>query len=65
MKVAVDHELCGAHGRCYAVAESLFDLDDDGYSLPRVGDGGEVPTGQEAMAELAATSCPNSAILLS
>ncbi|MEO9328095.1 ferredoxin [Gordonia aurantiaca] len=59
MRIVVDRERCGGHGRCVAVAPELFDLDDDGISLPLVD---ELATDQEAAAEDAIANCPQSAI---
>jgi ferredoxin len=61
MRAAVDHELCEGHGRCYAVAPDLFDVDDDGYSLV---DEMTVPPGREQDAREAAGACPRLAISL-
>ncbi|MBY4573347.1 ferredoxin [Gordonia paraffinivorans] len=59
MRIVVDRERCGGHGRCVAVAPELFDLDDDGISLPLVD---ELATDQEAAAKDAIANCPQSAI---
>ncbi|VFA88411.1 Ferredoxin [Gordonia paraffinivorans] len=59
MRIVVDREGCGGHGRCVAVAPELFDLDDDGISLPLVD---ELATDQEAAAKDAIANCPQSAI---
>lgn len=61
MRAAVDHELCEGHGRCYAVAPDLFDVDDDGYSLV---DEMTVPPSREHDAREAAGACPRRAISL-
>lgn len=61
MRAAVDHELCEGHGRCYAVAPDLFDVDDDGYSLV---DEMAVPPNREQDAREAAGACPRQAIKL-
>ena len=59
MRVVVDQERCGGHGRCIAVAPDLFDLDDDGVSFPLTEN---IGAGQEAAAKEAIANCPQSAI---
>lgn len=61
MRATVDHNLCEGHGRCYAVAPHLFDVDDEGYSVV---DEMTVPPGQEDDAREAADACPRQAIRL-
>ena len=60
MRVQVDTEKCQGHNRCFSLAAELFDVDDYGYAT-ELGDG-EVPTGQEDKARLAAANCPEFAI---
>ena len=60
MKVRVLDDKCQGHGRCYALAPSLFDSDDLGNAVV-LGDG-TVPAGHEANARLAADNCPEFAI---
>jgi ferredoxin len=62
MRAAVDHHRCEGHGRCFAVAGELFDVDDDGYSVV---DDMLIPAEQEAVARDAAAACPSQAIRLS
>lgn len=52
---------CTAFGFCAEFAPELFGLDEWGYAWPR---GQEVPAGQEALAEEAASLCPTRAIVL-
>jgi ferredoxin len=59
MRVVVDHELCEGHGRCFAVAPTLYDVDDDGYSAV---DDVTVEPGMEHAARDGATACPRQAI---
>ncbi len=62
MKVSVDRELCTGHGRCYTVAPTVFEPDDDGYCLiPRE----DVPPELEADARRGAANCPEDAIAVS
>jgi ferredoxin len=62
MKIRLDSEKCQGHGRCYSLAPSLFDSDDEGYSVLK-GDG-EVADGLEREAHLAVDNCPEYAIEL-
>ena len=60
MKIHFDREKCQGHGRCYALAPSVFDCDDAGYALVR--EPGELDAAQEQAARLAADNCPEFAI---
>ncbi|OBG28478.1 ferredoxin [Mycobacterium alsense] len=59
MRVVVDHERCEGHGRCFAVAPSVYDVDDDGYSTV---DSVTVAAGMEEAAREGAAACPRQAI---
>ena len=62
MKVRVDRELCTGHGRCYTIAPTVFEADDDGYCLiPRA----DVPPEPAADAHRGAANCPEDAIAVS
>ena len=61
MRIKLDNEKCQGHGRCYALAPSLFESDDEGYAVLLAADG-VVPDGQEAQAQLAVDNCPEYAI---
>ena len=60
MRIDLDREKCQGHGRCYALAPSLFDTDDEGYAVLK-GDG-QVPAELEDDARIAADNCPEYAI---
>ncbi len=60
MKIRFDREKCQGHGRCYALAPSLFDCDDEGYAV--VAELGDLDAAQEQAARLAADNCPEFAI---
>ena len=60
MRVQVDTEKCQGHNRCFSLAPESFDVDDYGYAT-EAGDG-EVPSGLEDKARLAAANCPEFAI---
>ncbi|MGB8403232.1 MAG: ferredoxin [Mycobacterium sp.] len=61
MHATVDHDRCEGHGRCFAVAPEVFDLDDDGYAVI-IGD--TVAPEQQENAREAAAGCPRRAISL-
>ena len=60
MRVILDSEKCQGHGRCYALATSLFESDDEGYSVLKVT--GDIPAELEDDARIAADNCPEYAI---
>lgn len=62
MRINLDSDKCQGHGRCYALAPSLFEPDDEGYAVLLVGSGAPVPAGSEDAARLAADNCPEYAI---
>lgn len=62
MKVHVDEARCEGHGRCYALAPSVFEPDEIGNSQT-IGDG-TVVAGEEDRARLAAANCPEQAITI-
>ncbi|MEQ1786009.1 MAG: ferredoxin [Acidimicrobiales bacterium] len=62
MKVHVDEERCEGHGRCYALAPTVFEPDDVGNG-EAVGDGHVAPD-DEDRARLAAANCPEQAITI-
>jgi ferredoxin len=59
MRVVVDHERCEGHSRCFAVAPSVYDVDDDGYSTI---DDATIAPGMEDAAREGAAACPRQAI---
>ena len=60
MRVILESEKCQGHGRCYALAPSLFDTDDEGYAVLKID--GDVPAELEDDARIAADNCPEYAI---
>lgn len=59
LRVTVATQLCMGHGVCHLLAPSVFDLDDDGYSIVR---DEIVPMSLEGLATIGAASCPEHAI---
>ncbi|MDV2476503.1 ferredoxin [Rhodococcus zopfii] len=59
-RIAVDHDYCQAHGRCYARFPELFDADDEGRAV--LLGGGAVPENVDP--EEIVAVCPESAITL-
>ncbi|HEX2575874.1 MAG TPA: ferredoxin [Aquihabitans sp.] len=63
MRITLDLEKCQGHGRCYALAPTLFDSDDEGYAVLLVdAPDGTLSPEQEEAAVLAADNCPEYAI---
>lgn len=60
MRVSIDTEKCQGHGRCFALAPDLFDLDDFGVASV-IGDG-TVPPDRERVVRLVVANCPEFAI---
>lgn len=61
MRYFVDKALCSGHGRCEAVAPTVYRLDDEGYN-EQVGQFVDVPPGSREAAHEGAWSCPDAAI---
>lgn len=60
MRVTIDDEKCQGHGRCYALAPTVFEPDDIGQGKV-LGDG-TVAEADQDQARLAAANCPELAI---
>jgi ferredoxin len=63
VKVRVDPEICQGHTLCAMTAPDLFALSDEDGHAHAISE--DVPEGQEALAQEAARSCPEQAIILS
>ena len=63
MLVSIDDDRCQGHGRCYALAPTVFEPDDLGQGT--VLNDGRVAAGDEERARLAAANCPELAITVS
>ena len=61
MKIVLDPERCTGHGRCYSLADKLFDSDERGHSVVLHP---EVPTDLEVDARTAVENCPENALSL-
>lgn len=59
LKISIDVAACMGHGRCYTLADELFDSDAAGRSVILLA---EVPAELRRQALLAAASCPEHAI---
>lgn len=62
MKVHVDADRCEGHGRCYALAPTIFEPDDIGNA--QVCGDGSVSPDDENRARLAVANCPEEAITI-
>ncbi|MEO3787252.1 ferredoxin [Actinocorallia sp. B10E7] len=58
-RVEVDHSVCAGHGRCYDLAPSVFEPDDDGFATVT-----GTSFGTDVLPELTAArrNCPEQAI---
>jgi ferredoxin len=59
VRVVVDSDLCTGHGRCAALAPSVYSLDDQGFCA--LTEANVVP-GDEEAARIGANNCPERAI---
>jgi len=62
MKIHLDTAKCQGHGRCYSLAPELFDCDDLGTAVVVVT--GDLDDDQLKKANLAASNCPEFAIVI-
>ncbi|SHH06297.1 ferredoxin [Jatrophihabitans endophyticus] len=63
MKLRIDSTVCMAHGRCYALAPELVEVDDQGYPvLTAAAD--DLAADQEPLADEVVGTCPEGAISL-
>ena len=60
-KIVIDKAQCVGHARCANFAPQLYKLDDSGYIL---GEGFDVPEGEELAAFRGARSCPERVITM-
>lgn len=60
MKVKVNQEACIGCGACLAIAEDVFEMNEEGLSQAKVE---EVPEEMQAQANEALESCPTGAIV--
>lgn len=61
MRVQTKEHLCIAAGRCVAVADDVFALDEDGFVVEEIID---VPTEREFAVEQAVVLCPARALII-
>jgi len=59
MHISVDRSICTGHGRCYALAPSVYESDDDGYCVVTQATVGDDLAEQ---ARVGALNCPEDAI---
>jgi ferredoxin len=59
VRVTVDDDRCRGHAVCCSLCPEVFDLSDEGYSVPRLP---EVPAEFEEVVRSAVRSCPEGAI---
>ena len=59
MKINVNRSLCSGHARCWSLAPSIYQLDEEGYIAV---ESFEVKPGDEALARRGARACPERAL---
>jgi ferredoxin len=62
MRVAIDHEVCFRHQRCFAHCPEVFGIDDEGYGVVLVS---EVAKQLEDRVRECVERCPEEAISIS
>ncbi len=63
MKINVNRDACISCGACEAIAEDIFELDDEGISVAKVKETND--NEEMELAREASTSCPTGAIEVS
>jgi ferredoxin len=63
MKVHVDSAKCSGHGRCWALAPTVYEPDDDGFNEARDSII-DVPAGEESAALAGLRGCPEGALAI-
>ena len=61
MRLRIESDACTGHGRCYVLAPSLVDCDDEGYGRVAKAD---LDPADEADARKAVNGCPERAVHL-
>lgn len=61
IRVQLDRSRCQGHGRCYVLAATVFESDDDGYGAVI---SETLSTGLEDLAHKGAGNCPEDAITI-
>jgi len=61
VKIIIEREKCQGHGRCAALAEGVYSLDEEGYIETQSGD---VPPDREREAYEGARGCPERVIVI-
>ena len=61
MRLRIDKDACTGHGRCYVLAPTLIDCDDEGYGSVSQADLGPE---DEELARKAVLACPERAVHL-
>jgi ferredoxin len=61
VRLRLEVETCTGHGRCYALAPSVFDADDLGHCVIL---DEQVPPEREAEARTAVANCPETALTI-
>lgn len=64
MRISLDPDACVGHGRCYALAPDVYDADEQGNCVLKVGAGADVPDELLDAARTGAENCPEGALTI-
>jgi ferredoxin len=64
MKVRVDEDLCIGDETCVEICPEIFEMNEEGLAVTKIGDAEAVPESLEAACREAAESCPAEAIII-
>jgi ferredoxin len=64
MKVRVDEDLCIGDETCVEICPEIFEMNEEGLAVTKIGDDEAVPESLEAACREAAESCPAEAIII-
>lgn len=64
MRVTVDEDLCIGDETCVDICPEIFEMNEEGLAITKLGADEEVPESLEASCREAAESCPAEAIII-
>ena len=64
MRVRVDDDLCIGDETCVDICPEIFEMNEEGLAITKIGDNEAVPASLEAPCREAAESCPAEAIII-
>jgi len=64
MRVTVDEDLCVGDETCVDICPAIFEMDEEGLAITKIGPDEDVPEELEALCREAAEACPAEAIII-